>query len=124
MIPVAIVGAKQFYVTFTDILNVIGYWCAAFAAIVLADHFIIRKNDWGRYDLSEWADPKRLPVGGAAVLTFLCACGLVVPCMSQVWYTGPIAALGTGDIGIPVGFALAFVLYLALRVMERRMWGR
>ncbi|OBZ77733.1 Phosphatidylinositol N-acetylglucosaminyltransferase gpi3 subunit [Grifola frondosa] len=100
LIPVAIVGATHFYNTFVDILNVIGYWSAVFAAIVLVEHFIFRKDDFLRYDLKDWNQAGQLPPGIAAMFAFLCACGIIIPCMSQAWYTGPIAHEGTGDIGI------------------------
>ncbi|CDO75439.1 hypothetical protein BN946_scf184693.g8 [Trametes cinnabarina] len=124
LIPVAIVGATHFYTTFVDVLSVIGYWSTVFAAIVLVDHFVFRKNDWSRYDISQWCRPRQLPLGIAATLAFLCACGLIVPCMSQAWYVGPIARSGTGDIGILVGFAIAAMLYSILRAGELAISGR
>ncbi|KAI0777208.1 cytosine-purine permease [Trametes elegans] len=124
LIPVAIVGAKQFYTTFVDVLSVIGYWSTIFAAIVLVEHFVFRKNEWARYDLSQWCKPRELPLGIAALFAFLCACGIIVPCMSQAWYAGPIANAGTGDIGVLVGFALACIVYPASRAVERAVSGR
>ncbi|EIW55544.1 cytosine-purine permease [Trametes versicolor FP-101664 SS1] len=118
LIPVAIVGAKHFYTTFVDVLSVIGYWSTVFAAIVIVEHLIFRKNDWERYDLSQYCHPKQLPLGIAATLAFLCACGIIIPSMSQAWYVGPIANAGTGDIGIIVGFVLACMVYPAFRVVE------
>ncbi|KAG1845808.1 hypothetical protein C8R48DRAFT_816945 [Suillus tomentosus] len=38
LVPVAIVGAKRFYATFVDILNIIGYCTSVFSAIILAEH--------------------------------------------------------------------------------------
>ncbi|KAM5532151.1 hypothetical protein V8D89_014176 [Ganoderma adspersum] len=84
LIPVAIVGATHFYDTFVDILNVIGYWSTIFAAIVIVEHLVFRKNDWGQYDLSQWCKPGELPLGLAAIFAFLCAAGIIVPCMSQL----------------------------------------
>ena len=124
LIPVAIVGAVHFYDTFVDILNVIGYWSTVFAAIVLAEHLLFRANDWARYDLAQWSRPRALPPGFAAVAAFLCACGIIVPCMAQVWYTGPIARAGTGDIGIVVGFVLAAGVYPVFRAVERGLARR
>ncbi|KAI0634844.1 cytosine-purine permease [Trametes polyzona] len=124
LIPVAIVGATHFYTTFVDVLSIIGYWSTVFAAIVIAEHLIFRKNDWARYDLSQYCKPSELPLGIAAVLAFLCACGIIVPCMSQAWYVGPIANAGTGDIGVIVGFTLAAILYPALRAVERAVSKR
>ncbi|KAI0674566.1 cytosine-purine permease [Trametes maxima] len=124
LIPVAIVGANHFYNTFVDILSVIGYWSTVFSAIVIAEHLIFRKNDWTRYDLSQWCKARELPLGLAAIFAFLCACGIIVPCMSQVWYVGPIANAGTGDIGIVVGFVLAALVYPAARAVEFAFSGR
>ncbi|EMD34672.1 hypothetical protein CERSUDRAFT_97258 [Gelatoporia subvermispora B] len=124
LIPVAIVGATHFYSTFVDILSIIGYWSTVFAAIIMVEHVVFRKNRFDTYDVSAWNVPRRLPLGLAALLSFLCAFGVVIPCMSQVWYTGPIADSGTGDIGIFVGFGVACVLYPVLRAAERSWSGR
>ncbi|KAI0790471.1 cytosine-purine permease [Abortiporus biennis] len=123
LIPVAIVGAKRFYATFVDIINIIGYWSSVFAVIVLAEHFVFRRNDFSRYDVDAWNMPNRLPPGIAAVLAFLCACGIIVPSMSQAWYTGPIANTGSGDIGILVGSAVGLVVFVVLRSIELYVWG-
>ena len=124
LIPVAIVGATHFYTTFVDILNAIGYWSTIFSAIVIAEHLIFRRNDWSLYDLSHWSTPRQLPHGLAALLAFLCACGIIVPCMAQAWYEGPIAAAGTGDIGVIVGFVLAAMVYPVFRAVEKSVFGR
>ena len=124
LIPVAIIGAKHFYTTFVDILNVIGYWSTVFAAIVIVEHVVFRRSDWSTYDLAQWCVPRGLPPGLAAILAFLCACGIIVPCMSQAWYEGPIAGKGTGDIGVIVGFVLAVVVYPVFRIVEKSISGR
>lgn len=59
-------------------------------------------------------------MGIAAVLAFFGSFGIIIPCMSQVWYVGPVASSGTGDIGIFVGFVAAALLYLVLRPVELR----
>lgn len=58
------------------------------------------------------------------MVSFACAFGIIIPSMNQAWYVGPIAKTGTGDIGILVGSALAFVLYLVLRSAEIAWTGR
>ncbi|KAI0765267.1 purine-cytosine permease [Fomes fomentarius] len=100
LIPVAIIGATHFYATLVNILNLAGYWIAVFTAIVIAEHLIF------------------------PVVTFVCACAIIVPCMSQGWYIGPIARAGTGDIGVLVGFALAAIVYPPLRAVERAVCGK
>ncbi|KAF8970418.1 hypothetical protein BDZ97DRAFT_1791282 [Flammula alnicola] len=121
-IPVAIVGAKRFYTTLVDILSVIGYWSTAFAAIVLTEHFLLRKNAWSEYKVSQWDQADLLPPGIAAVLAFLCAFGIIIPSMSQTWYTGPIARAGTGDIGVITGGVVAVGTYVVFRTVEKRIW--
>ncbi|KAF8231030.1 hypothetical protein L208DRAFT_1437901 [Tricholoma matsutake] len=120
LIPIAIIGATRFYATLVDILSVIGYWSTAFAAIILCEHFVFRRCDFSMYNVEDWNKPRRLPLGVAAVLAFGGAFGIIVPSMSQVWYTGPIARAGTGDIGVLTGFVVSGVLYLILRTLERR----
>jgi purine-cytosine permease-like protein len=100
--------------------DVIGYWCAAFAAIILCEHFVFRRHNFSMYNVEDWDKPHRLPLGVAAILAFSGAFGIIVPSMSQVWYSGPIAMAGTGDIGILTGFVVSGVLYLVLRTLERR----
>ncbi|TFY57856.1 hypothetical protein EVG20_g8379 [Dentipellis fragilis] len=121
LIPVAIVGATRFYNTLVDILSIIGYWSSSFAAIVFAEHFIIRRNRFSSYNTEDWDKPSKLPLGIAAVLAFACSIGIIVPSMSQVWYTGPIANSGTGDIGVYTGFFTAGLLYVPFRLVERNV---
>lgn len=106
------------------LLGIIGYWSSVFAVIILTEHFIFRRGRFDLYDLDAWNSPSRLPPGLAALIAFLCAFGLIIPCMSQAWYTGPIADSGTGDIGILVGSALAFMLYYGLRTVEKSVTHR
>ncbi|KAG6865557.1 hypothetical protein C0991_001561 [Blastosporella zonata] len=120
LIPVALVGAKRFYGTIVNILSIIGYWSTAFAAIVIAEHLIFRKRDFRRYNVEDWDKPEKLPSGIAAILAFAGAIGIIVPCMSQVWYVGPIAR-SSGDIGILTGFVVAGGLYSLLRFLELRI---
>ncbi|KAF5351146.1 hypothetical protein D9756_008253 [Leucocoprinus leucothites] len=123
LIPVAIIGATRFYATLVNVLSVIGYWSTAFAGIVLTEHFIFRRNSFSRYLTEYWDTPTKLPLGLAALFSFLGAFGIIIPCMSQVFYEGPIARAGSGDIGVIVGFLAAVGLYLVLRSVEKRFTG-
>jgi len=120
LIPLAIIGAKRFYTVLVDILSVIGYWSTIFAAIVLIEHFLFRKNNFNSYRIQDWDKPGNLPTGIAALLSFLGGFGIVIPSMSQVWYTGPIAKAGTGDIGILTGPLVGAILYAVLRALEKK----
>jgi purine-cytosine permease-like protein len=89
----------------------IGYWASAFIAIIILEHLVIRQNNPAEYDLDDWDAPRRLPSGIAALAAGIASFGLGIPCMSQVWFTGPIAKT-TGDIGFEVAFGISAVLYL------------
>ncbi|KAL3451519.1 permease for cytosine/purines, uracil, thiamine, allantoin-domain-containing protein [Aspergillus insuetus] len=122
LIPVSVVAAKSFFTNLENFLYVIAYWSAAFVSVVLVEHFVFRHGDCTRYEHINWDRAKSLPSGIAAIGAMALSFGLVVPCMGQVWFTGPIAET-TGDIGFEVALVLAGVLYLPLRWVERRVWG-
>ncbi len=123
VIPVAIRAAGDFFDNLENVVALIGYWCSAFLAIVLVEHFVFRGGDCARYDEEAWNDARRLPWGVAALAAGALSFGLVVPSMAQVWWTGPIAET-TGDIGFELAFAVSGVLYVPLRWLERRWVGR
>lgn len=102
--------------------GIIGYWTASFSAIIVVEHVVFRRAQFWRYNVDDWKDARRLPLGVAAALAFFGSFGIIIPCMSQVWYVGPVARAGTGDIGIFTGFVSAAVLYLVLRAAELRFW--
>ncbi|KAE9406856.1 hypothetical protein BT96DRAFT_954685 [Gymnopus androsaceus JB14] len=112
VLPIAIVGSHKFYDTLENFLGLIGYWCSAFIAVVLIEHWIFRKRQFSEYHLQNWNVPKRLPSGLAGIAAGVTSFGLVVPCMSQIWFTGPVADK-TGDIGFEV----------ALLALEIRLRG-
>ncbi|EFI27075.1 cytosine-purine permease [Coprinopsis cinerea okayama7 len=122
VIGLAIPGATRFYDTLTNLLGLVGYWAAAFIAIVLIEHLHFRKNDPYNYDGAAWNVPNKLPLGIAAVAAVVCSFGLVVPCMNQTWYTGPIAKM-TGDIGFEIAIVLTGMLYFPFRSVEKRFTG-
>ncbi|KIJ06400.1 hypothetical protein PAXINDRAFT_92066 [Paxillus involutus ATCC 200175] len=116
-LPLSIVGAHRFYVTLTNFLSLIGYWASAYGAILLMEHHYFRKGDFNTYEHADWNVPGRLPWGAAALAAAILSFGLVIPCMNQAWFKGPIGAI-TGDIGFEVAFPLAGLLYIPLRKLE------
>ncbi|KIK58351.1 hypothetical protein GYMLUDRAFT_694953 [Collybiopsis luxurians FD-317 M1] len=118
VIPLQIVLSSTLFATLQDILSLIGYWTATFTAIVLCEHFIFRKNQCFNYHAENWDNPSILPLGVAATLAFLLSFAIIIPCMGQTLYTGPVARAGAGDVGIPVGFAAAWSLYTLFRSIE------
>jgi len=122
LIPLAIIGAKTFYSTLVNILSVIGYWSTAFASLVLTEHFVFRRS-FSSYQTLNWDHPRLLPSGYAAILAFCAAFGVIVPCMQQTWYQGPVAKAGAGDIGVFVGAVVAAGVYAGARWLERSVRG-
>ncbi|EIW77295.1 NCS cytosine-purine permease [Coniophora puteana RWD-64-598 SS2] len=118
-LPIAIVGAHRFYEALTNFLSLIGYWASAYCGILIVEHHYFRRNDFSTYDQRDWDVPGRLPWGAAALGAGILSFALIIPCMNQIWFVGPIGAV-TGDIGFEVAFPLAAVLYIPLRKMELR----
>jgi purine-cytosine permease-like protein len=125
VIGVAIPASQSFFANLENFIGVIGYWSAAFVGVVLTEHLVFRKGSFTSYIKEDmaWDDGSKLPPGfaafGAGVLCF----ALVIPCMSQIWFEGPIARK-TGDIGLEIAIVLSALLYVPLRFWERKVFGR
>lgn len=123
VIPLAIKAVENFFLNIEHLVALIGYWSASFVGIIFAENVAFRSATTSSYDPEIWDVASALPSGlaaiGAAVLSF----GLVVPCIGQVWYTGPIAAK-TGDIGFVVAFVCSALFYLPLRSFEKKRLRR
>ncbi|KAF4120910.1 Purine-cytosine permease or related protein [Geosmithia morbida] len=132
-IPVAVRAvASNFFGSLENFIALIGYWSASYVGIAAVDHIVFRRQYHGdsgpvpyeeAYDHRVWSDTSRLPIGVAALGSGVLSFGLVVPCMEQVWWTGPIAET-TGDIGFEVAFMLSALFYVPLRKLEIRLTGR
>ncbi|KIK61445.1 hypothetical protein GYMLUDRAFT_225128 [Collybiopsis luxurians FD-317 M1] len=147
VLPIAIVGSHKFYDTLTNFLGLIGYWCSAFIAVILFEHLVFRRKKQSQtedtstttttspstssphststsafdsYRVEAWNVPHLLPSGIPAITAGVASFGLVVPCMSQIWFTGPIAER-TGDIGFEMAFVVTGLLYVPFRALEIRI---
>ncbi|PIL29169.1 transporter [Ganoderma sinense ZZ0214-1] len=124
VIPIAILGAGHFYETFETILTLIGYWNAPFCAIVLTEHFLFRRS-FSAYDVPHaWDSPNHpnLPRPYPALCALAASIVLIVLCMEQKWWTGPVAKHGTGDLGMLLGFVVSVPVYAGARWAELN-WG-
>lgn len=127
-VAVAVPGYSHFEQILHNFMNFIGYWLAIYTGISFCDHFVFRRGLAG-YVPEDYDDARKLPPGIAAVVAFCCGVAGMVTGMSQEWYVGPIALTAGkgptgGDVGPELGFAFAFVGYLILRPVERRLFGR
>ncbi|KAH6638535.1 permease for cytosine/purines, uracil, thiamine, allantoin-domain-containing protein [Truncatella angustata] len=123
VIPVSIKAAADFFSSLENFISLIGYWSAAFVAVLVTEHVVIRRCQYSTYDQSAWNSAKQLPWGVAALTASVLSFGLVIPSMAQVWWTGPIAET-VGDIGFELALAVTAVLYVPLRLLEKRLAGR
>ncbi|KAH8676223.1 permease for cytosine/purines, uracil, thiamine, allantoin-domain-containing protein [Xylariales sp. PMI_506] len=120
----AIAGRQYLYSIFLNFLSLIGYWTIIWIAITLEEEYIFRRKSG--YDWERWNDKSYLPVGYAALLTFLIGWAGAIVGMYETYYTGPIAAMiGAGaDIGLPVSMSWAAIVYPPLRYLEIKFVGR
>ncbi|KAI1656018.1 permease for cytosine/purines, uracil, thiamine, allantoin-domain-containing protein [Daldinia decipiens] len=123
VIPVSIRAAVEFMSSLENFVALIGYWSAAFVAVVIIEHNVFRGGKYDTYDHDSWNVASRLPWGIAALTASALSFALVIPSMSQVWFEGPIAKK-SGDIGFEMAFAITAILYLPLRYLEKRLSGR
>ena len=93
-----------------------------FGAVVLVEHFIFRRNNFGAYNYEAWNTPSKLPTGIAALGACLVAVGVIVPAMQQAWWTGPIGEK-TGDIGFELAFVVTALVYPVMRTIEFKVRG-
>lgn len=126
----AIVVAGNFYQTLDSFLLLIAYWLSPFAIILILEHFVIRR---GRYNVSDWNNPRRLPLGWAALVAMACGLFGVFLGFAQTWIInnnyypimgwvgGLVNRAGGGmDVGFELGIIFALVVYLILRPIELR----
>lgn len=122
-LPLAIVGHDKFYETLTDFTSVLGYWASLYVGVVFADHVLVRRRDYASYDVKHWNQWNKLPPGLAALGACAISLAVVVPSIDQVWFHGPIAKRA-GDLGFETGLAASIVLYVPLRMLEKKVFGR
>lgn len=119
----ALAGKEHLMVIMQNFLALMGYWIELMFVIVLMEHLIFSRGrvlDWTR-----WEDKSYLPIGYAALVSFLLGWVGAVLGMYQVWYTGPLATLsGPADVGVWIGTGFTIVSYLPLRWLELRVVGR
>ena len=114
----ALAGRNHLSEIFTNFLALMGYWVAIWIAITVEEQLLFRRqarqqntpnesptnavgNMYRGYDWTAWNTPSRLPLGLAALVSFLVGWAGAILCMAQVWYVGPLARL-VGDDGADV----------------------
>jgi NCS1 nucleoside transporter family len=128
-VVIALTTANSFNETLNSFLLLVAYWLGSWSIILILEHFVIRH---GRYNLADWNNARRLPIGWAALISM--AAGLIGVFLgfAQTWiinntYT-PITGLIGGlvnkpygmDVGFELGVVFSLVIYLILRPIELR----
>ncbi|KAK4501611.1 hypothetical protein PRZ48_007420 [Zasmidium cellare] len=119
------VGRNHLYDIFQNFLSLMGYWITIWIVMTLEEQLIFRRKSG--YIWSDWNDKSKLPIGLAALTTFLIGWAGAVLCMDQVYFVGPISKLigdDGSDMGLFVGSSWAALLFPPLRYLELRYIGR
>ncbi|KUI61110.1 Purine-cytosine permease fcyB [Cytospora mali] len=120
-------GREHLNAYLQNFLSLLGYWATSFFVIVWCEHYIFRKGTVDNYDLEAWNDPKRLPLGLAALVSFLVGVVGWVLGMVETWFTGPVGELvgsAGGDLANELTFGFTLVLFVPLRFLELKYVGR
>lgn len=124
----SVAGRNHLFNILQNFLPCMAYWVCPWITIVLEEDIIFHKARGIRFDWTAWEDKKKLPIGAAALLSFLIGWAGAIIGMYQVWYTGPLAAkVGGGyggDIGAWLAIAFTSVTFPPLRYLELKRMGR
>jgi len=123
----ALAGREHLMLIISNFVALMGYWMQFMVFIVLMEHLAFRRVGSGGpgFDWTKWEDKTYLPIGYAALTSFLLGWLGAVLGMYQIWYTGPLAVLsGPADVGVWVGSGFTIISYLPLRWLELKFVGR
>src|SRR5437763_3602716 len=116
---IALPASANFAHTLTDYLLIIAYWLGPWSIILIIEHFVFRH---GQYNVDDWNNPRRLPIGWAAIASMAFGIVGVLLGADQIYYVGPIAKLVNPPFGMDIGFELgvifAGIAYLIFRRIE------
>ena len=119
----ALAGREHLLVVFQNFVALMGYWVMLMICIVGLEHVLFRRQKG--FDWPAWEDKSYLPVGWAALATFLIGWVGAILGMSQVWYVGPISeAASLADLGMWLGCGFAIVVFPPLRYLELKFIKR
>ena len=120
----ALVGRENLLVIIQNFVALMGYWVEFMVFIVLIEHYWFR-NGRTNFDWAGWKNKDALPIGIAALASFLLGWLGAVLGMYQVWFTGPLArSAGLADVGMWVGIGFTVLSYIPMRYLELRQLGR
>lgn len=126
---IAILTAGNFNSTLDSFLLLVAYWLGPWAIILIVEHFVIRRK---RYNVDDWNNPRRLPLGWAAIVAMVIGLFGALLGFAQVFVFKGVATPITGligglinkpygmDVGFELGVVFSLIAYLILRPLELR----
>ncbi len=118
-VAIALTAANNFDKTLEGFLLLVAYWLGPWSIILILEHFVFRH---GHYNVDDWNDPSRLPVGWAAIASLVIGLFGVYLGAAQEKFVGLIAGFLNPPYGIDIGFELgvifAGIAYFFLRRIE------
>jgi len=118
-VAIAVPNSANFASTLQNFLLLIAYWLGPWSIILVLEHFVFRR---GKYNVDDWNNASRLPIGWAAIVSMAVGLVGVVLGAAQTKFVGPVAfALGGKygmDIGFELGVVFAGIAYFILRRIE------
>ncbi|HVB74037.1 MAG TPA: cytosine permease [Ktedonobacteraceae bacterium] len=118
-VAIAVPNSANFASTLQNFLLLIAYWLGPWSIILVLEHFVFRR---GKYNVDDWNNASRLPIGWAAIISMAIGLVGVVLGAAQTKFVGPVAfALGGKygmDIGFELGVVFAGIAYFILRRIE------
>src|SRR5947199_1837712 len=67
-LAMALPASSNFVHTLPDFLLIIAYWLGPWSIILIEEHFVFRH---GQYNVDDWNNPSRLPIGWAALFSIV-----------------------------------------------------
>ncbi|CCK72762.1 cytosine permease KNAG_0L01420 [Huiozyma naganishii CBS 8797] len=125
-VGIAIPACYYFDAFMENFMNSIGYYLAIYSAIAITEHFAFRKGFEG-YNVADWNRWDKLPLGIAGTSALIVGAFGVALGMDQTYWVGEIARrIGKfgGDIGFELGAGWAFLVFILLRPLEIKKFGR
>lgn len=121
------IPACYYFSTFMEyFMDAISYYLSIYIAIALTEHFIFRRS-FSAYIVEDWDNWDRLPIGIAGTSALIVGAFGVALGMDQTYWVGEIGRLigeYGGDIGFELGASWSFIVYILLRPLEIKYFGR
>lgn len=124
-VSLALGGRRKLLEIIQNFISLMGYWVVMFFAIIVGENVFFRRNRG--HDWTVWADWKKLPLGIAALSSFIIGWVGAIMGMNQAWFVGPVGKMiGSrgADLGAWMGFGFVLIIYPPLRAMELARFGR